>query len=234
LRTTNVHRKAGQTVREQLTPGIIFDLDGVLFDSHPVHKRAWRSLLQSLGRSVSDEELDFILDGAKREEILLHFLGPLSGAQASAFSAWKDSMVLTEENNIHPMKGLEAFLDLLGEAAILKAVATSASKARAQRMLERCNLAYRFAAVFTGDDVSSGKSSPEIFLRSAEALKSAPHKTLVFEDAIPAIRTAKRIGMKCIGLAAGRRKSCLLEAGADFVVSDFTDLSVSDILGLFE
>ncbi|HUL15875.1 MAG TPA: HAD family phosphatase [Terriglobales bacterium] len=227
-------RKAGQAAKKQFAPGIIFDLDGVLFDSHPVHKRVWRGLLQSLGRSVSEEELDFILDGAKREEILQHFLGPLSEAQASSFAARKESMVRREEDNIHPMKGLETFLDLLDEATISKVVATSASRARAQRMLHNRNLAKRFAAVFTGDDVPFGKSKPDIFLRSAEVLQSSPQETLVFEDAVPAIRTAKGIGMKCVGLARGQRKLCLLEAGADLVVSDFTDMSVSVVLSLLE
>src|SRR6266851_3382230 len=60
--------------------GVVFDFDGVIVDSHPVHKRAWRKFLESVGETASEEELQFVLDGRKREDILRHFLGDLEGA----------------------------------------------------------------------------------------------------------------------------------------------------------
>ncbi len=42
---------------------VIFDMDGVIIDSHPAHRKAWHEFLQSLGKDVPDEELDFIVDG---------------------------------------------------------------------------------------------------------------------------------------------------------------------------
>ena len=47
-----------------LTPirGLVFDMDGVIVDSHPAHRDAWRQFLESVGRKTSDDELDFILD----------------------------------------------------------------------------------------------------------------------------------------------------------------------------
>jgi beta-phosphoglucomutase-like phosphatase (HAD superfamily) len=47
--------------------GIVFDLDGVIVDSHPLHKRAWRAFLASLGKEVSESDLDFILEAADDE-----------------------------------------------------------------------------------------------------------------------------------------------------------------------
>jgi len=57
---------------------VAFDMDGVLIDSHPAHRAAWRKFLLSLDRHVSDDELSFILEGRTRNEILRHFLGDLS------------------------------------------------------------------------------------------------------------------------------------------------------------
>jgi beta-phosphoglucomutase-like phosphatase (HAD superfamily) len=65
----------------------ILDLDGVLFDSHPLHRIAWRELLREAGKEVFDAELDFIMDGATRDETLRHFLGPLSPEQIAHYSA---------------------------------------------------------------------------------------------------------------------------------------------------
>jgi beta-phosphoglucomutase len=215
--------------------GMIFDLDGVLFDSHPVHRRAWREFLRGLGRIVSDEELDFILDGAKREEILRHFLGPLTREQTASYVARKESIFRSEEENLRTVDGLEEFLGIVEGAAIPKLVATSASKARANRMLHKHGLADRFTAIITGDDVPSGKSNPAIFLRSAKVLQVEPNEVLVFEDAIPAVRGATSIGMQCIGIAAADpRRSQLHDAGAALVVPDFTKLGLRDVVCLLQ
>jgi beta-phosphoglucomutase len=214
--------------------GLIFDMDGVLIDSHPVHRKVWRELLLSLGREVSDEELDFILDGPRREEILHHFLGPLSPEQMKLCIAQKESLFRNNEDELQPVEGVEAFLDLVEAAAIPKVIATSASRPRAEKMLDKYGLINRFHAIVTGDDVPKGKSDPGIFVRSAEKLQVAPHEVIVFEDAVSAIRVAKTIGMKCVGVAKGARGTQLLQAGANLVVSDFRALCLSDVMSLFD
>ena len=208
-------------------------MDGVLFDSHPIHRRAWRQLLENLGIGVTDDSLDFILDGAKREEIIKHFLGPISQEQVAVYSALKDAMLKTQEDDLQFIEGLEPFLDLVENARIPKAVATSATKLRTTRLLDRFKLSKRFHAVISGDDVSSGKSNPAIFLKAAESLGVSPEDILVIEDAIPAVAAAKKVDMKCIGIASGSRRSLLLAAGADLVVPDFRYLTLADMLGLF-
>lgn len=213
---------------------IVFDMDGVIFDSHPVHISAWRQLLQDAGEDVSDAELEFVMEGATREEILRHFLGPLTPLQVAEYAKKKDAIFRREEEQVQAVEGLEAFLDLAESASIPMAVATSASRIRATRMLEDHALADRFMAVVTGDDVPGGKSNPAIFLRACEHLQARASEVLVLEDAITAIKVVKRIGMKCIGIAAGRRRAALLHAGADLVVPDFMNLGLPDILGLFQ
>ena len=64
--------------------GVVFDMDGVIIDSHPAHRLAWKGFLESVGCETRDEELDFILDGCKRAEILKHFLGRLWKPQGRA------------------------------------------------------------------------------------------------------------------------------------------------------
>lgn len=67
--------------------GIIFDMDGVVIDSHPVHKLAWRRFLGSLGRQVTDEELDFVLDGRKKKSCATSSAtSPMNKSSATAIS----------------------------------------------------------------------------------------------------------------------------------------------------
>ena len=65
-------------------------MDGVIVDSHPAHRKAWRQFLRTLGREVSNTELNFILDGRKRADILRHFLGELSEAEIVDYGKRKD------------------------------------------------------------------------------------------------------------------------------------------------
>ena len=229
----NERNPVGRACKGNMAIGLIFDMDGVLFDSHPLHRKVWQQLLESVGRKVSGEELDFIMDGARSVEILQHFLGPLSPEQIAAYAARKSVIFRTQEEYLQTTEGLEAFLDCAETASIPKAVATSASNGRARRMLERHRLTGRFSTIVTGDDVPTGKSDPAIFLRSAEELRVAPGNLVVIEDAVPAIKAAKSVGMKCVGIATGARRSQLLQAGADFVVPDFRPLGMSDVFGLF-
>ena len=84
---------------------LVFDMDGVLFDSHPVHRSAWRELLRGAGKEVSDVELEFVLEGATREEILHHFLGPLTPQQAALYARQKEAIFRQEEDRVQAIEG---------------------------------------------------------------------------------------------------------------------------------
>ena len=99
--------------------------------------------------------------------------------------------------------------------------------------METFSLRNRFRAVVTGNDVSRGKPDPALFLLAAQALEVDPAHIVVFEDAVAGILAAKAAGMRCVGIAANGRESLLKEAGADFVMKDFRDVTVNDLKSLF-
>jgi HAD superfamily hydrolase (TIGR01509 family) len=209
-------------------------MDGVLIDSHPLHKRAWREFLRSFGREVSDAELDFVLDGRKREEILRHFLGKdLSPEWVRAYGLKKDELFRKVADELAIVAGVDEFLAALSRAQVPMAVATSASKSRACSMLDRLKLLPYFLAVVTGDDVPAGKPNPTIFRKAAEPLGADPANVLVVEDAVSGVKAGKAAGMKCLGIAAAGRAHMLWDAGADHVIPNYSGLQVSDIQQLF-
>jgi len=124
-------------------------------------------------------------------------------------------------------------LDLVEGAAIPMVVASGGSKARVERMLDNHGLSGGFVVVLTSDDVGVGRENPAIFLRAAEELHVRPCGVLVLEDAVRAVEVVKKVGMKCIGIAAGTRGSKLAKTGADLVLPDFTELKLSNLFELF-
>ncbi|HLZ00300.1 MAG TPA: HAD family phosphatase [Candidatus Angelobacter sp.] len=213
--------------------GVIFDLDGVLVDSHPVHLRAWKALFASLNRHFSESELQFIVEGHKREEILRHFLGHLSEEQIREYGAYKEALVQASAQEIKAVRGVPEFLSEIQRAGLPMGVASSAGRMRVESTLERLHLKPYFSAVMTGSDVAKGKPDPAIFCRTAEAMGLGPSGILVCEDAVSGVQAAKSAEMMCLGIAAPERALLLHQAGADRIVLDFSELRLDDLRGLF-
>jgi HAD superfamily hydrolase (TIGR01509 family) len=209
--------------------GVIFDMDGVVIDSHPIHKTAWRRFLSSLGREVSDDELEFVLDGRKKEDILRHFLGALSAEQIDEYGHQKEMVFREEAMAINLVDGITPFFDQVQQAGIPMGLATSGSYNRVQYILDRFDLRRRFSVVVTGDDVTKGKPDPAIFVLAARQLHCPHPDTLVVEDAVAGVLAAKQAGMKCLAIASNGRGNLLREAGADCVVSNFVGLSLDSL-----
>ena len=182
--------------------GAIFDFDGVIVNSHPVHKRAWRRFLESVGRTTSEEDLQFVLDGRKREDILRHFLGDLDSDLMSEFGHRKEHFFRNEAADVHTIGGLQSFLQDLANSHVLLAVASSGSGSRVNFLLDRLDLKKHFRLVVTGDQVELGKPDPAIYLRAAQDLQLDPLELIAFEDAHSGVRAAKSAGMICVGIAS--------------------------------
>jgi HAD superfamily hydrolase (TIGR01509 family) len=210
--------------------GVIFDMDGVLIDSHPVHRVAWRRFLASVGKSVSDEQLDFILEGRRRDEILRYFLGDLPEGTIAEYGQRKEDFFQENFKDVKLIPGVELFLRELKTAGVKTGIATSASSYRTLRTLQLLNLQNGFAAVITGDDVSAGKPDPAAYRLAADRMNLDADQLLVLEDAPSGVQAAKAAGMRCIGVSSNGRADVLRQAGADQVISDFVDLSMEKLV----
>ena len=209
--------------------GVIFDMDGVIVDSHPSHRAAWKQFLQSVGHPASDSEIDFILDGRKREEILRHFLGELSAEEIRNYGNRKDQMLRELGSRIQPIAGAIEFLVELRQVGIAMGLATSAARIRAEATLSELGIKDYFDAIVSGDDVPIGKPDPSIYHLAATRLQESPTRLLAFEDAASGVHAALWAGLRCVGVASGPRVEQLRAAGAEVVISDFKSLSLSDL-----
>jgi beta-phosphoglucomutase len=200
----------------------IFDMDGVIVDSHPVHKKTWSKFLELLGKEVDEEHLNFIMEGRKRDEILRYFLGELSDEQVRVLGHQKEQLFREESADMKTIEGLREFLQQLSEAKIRLAVASSGSNGRVNYILDLLDLRHYFQAVVTGDQVTYGKPDPAIFRMACDQMGVRPSETLVFEDSVSGIRAAKAAGMRCVGVATNGIIAILVEAGADHIIPNFS------------
>jgi len=205
---------------------VVFDMDGVIVDSHPAHRCAWREFLRAFGKEVSDSELEFVMDGRKREDILIHFLGPLTQTQLEEYGHFKNELFWRAAPEVVPIPGVFDFIERVHSAGITMAVATSASANRTQSILSRMGLLTRFRAVVTGNEVSKGKPDPGIYQLACQRVNCHPNAAVAVEDAASGVRAAKNAGLKCVGIAGHKSGDQLTAAGADCVLQDFVDIDL--------
>jgi HAD superfamily hydrolase (TIGR01509 family) len=209
---------------------MVFDMDGVIVNSHPAHRSAWHEFLRSVGKDVADADLDFIMDGRKRTDILLHFLGPLTSSDLQRYGKLKDELFWRAASQVQPIPGAFDFIEDVSRAGIPMAVATSASASRTRSTLRRVGVLDHFQAVVTGDDVPEGKPNPAIYRLACARVKSAPAATVAIEDAVAGVQAAKAAGLKCVAISTSQSPQKLSDAGADCVFQDFANLSIQQLL----
>lgn len=176
---------------------VIFDMDGLMLDSERLYRKVWQSAARDLGHTLSDEQF-LQLVGRRNEDcqrLLREAYGPDFPMERLMERCRHHDERLIGSGPIPLKEGLLDLLDWLEARRIPKVVATSTHRDRAMRKLEHANLAHRFAAITTGDQVTHGKPAPDIFLAAAASIGADPATCIVLEDSEPGITGAHAAGM---------------------------------------
>ena len=209
--------------RQSTLKAVIFDLDGVVADSHPIHEIAWTKLLVEQGLDRDTLNLDFLYAGHPRRAILEHFLGAIRVSELETLGQRKDELYADAATLLKPKPRIPEILRQLNEDGIVCALATSAGRARTYETLEKFALTERFAAIVTGEDTGTPKPAPEIFLLAARRIGVDAKYCVVVEDSVAGVEAARAAGMKCVGFAPVKWFAELAQAGADDLISKLPD-----------
>lgn len=178
---------------------LIFDLDGTLADSMPVHFRAWCRALEEHGApSVFPEDVFYAMGGRPSKDIVEILNGDQGlSLDPEAVAHSKKKYFLEELESISLIEEVSEFARE-HEGKVPMAVASGGSRIVVEKTLQVLGISDWFDEVITSDDVEHGKPAPDIFLEAAERLGVAPHDCLVFEDARPGIEAAREAGMEVV------------------------------------
>jgi beta-phosphoglucomutase-like phosphatase (HAD superfamily) len=181
--------------------GYIFDLDGTLIDTMPLHYRAWDSAMRHHGLAeVLNEDLFYSLGGVptvRVAELLgAHYKLPLNPHEVEIT---KERMFLERLDAVEHIKPVVAFARRVALTHPIS-IATGGQPEVALPALKAAGLQGLFEIVVTPRDVAPGrgKPAPDMFLLAAQKMGVAPGKCLVFEDAEPGIRAALAAGMQVV------------------------------------
>ena len=198
---------------------LIFDMDGVVIDSMPVHQIAWRKYLQSLG--IADEDLLARMHGRRNDQIVVDFLGPSADLNSvQEHGAAKERLyrhLMRDQLEQQLVPGIRQLLERTAEIPV--GLASNAERPNIDFVLDGAGLRPYFQAIVDGSQVRHPKPAPDVYLAAAQQLGVEPGNCIVFEDSPVGVAAARAAGMRVVGLLTHERNLQHVE----FSVADFRD-----------
>ena len=204
---------------------LLFDMDGTLVDSEPLHLEALRRQLVLHGRDVDLDAFHKSVVGRSNLEVAALLFPDDDTARHEALVLQKEGIYWDLARTLTAAPGLVDFLDLAHRRGWPVALVTNARRENAEHTLGILGLRDRFDVLVAADDVARVKPDPLPYLAALEALSADPGTALAFEDSLPGIRSATGAGIRTIGLSTGLNEADLLAAGAVRVIADFRNLA---------
>jgi beta-phosphoglucomutase family hydrolase len=179
--------------------GLVFDCDGTIADTMPLHYKAWLEVLDP-DAAKFPEALFYELAGMPTLDII-HVLNERHGCHLDP-DITRQRKAAAFVRMLPEVRPIDPVVRLIREHAgrLPMAVATSGTRSQCQRTLEALGLLDYFQALVTADDVSRGKPAPDLFLTAAARLGVAPAHCLAFEDADLGIEAARAAGMDVVDI----------------------------------
>jgi HAD superfamily hydrolase (TIGR01509 family) len=179
---------------------VIFDCDGTLADSMPLHYRSWVEAFQKHSAPFEFSEKRFHELGGTGLVETVEILNQEHGAELDpeAVVAAKESWYQENLTQVGPVADVVAFARELAGRGLPIAVASGSPTETLRRTLEIIKVAKLFPVVISRDDVEEGKPAPDSFLKAAKALRIQPSDTIVLEDSPLGLEAARRAGMRGI------------------------------------
>ncbi|KAJ1391757.1 Phosphoglycolate phosphatase-like, domain 2 [Sesbania bispinosa] len=227
--TGNACHSCSKSSLTRLAPleAVLFDIDGTLCDSDPLHYYAFREMLQEIGFNggapITEEFFIETVAGKHNDDIALAlFPGDLE--RGLKFVDDKEAMFRRlAVDQLKPLNGLDKVRKWIENHGLKRAAVTNAPRANAELMISILGLSDFFDAVIIGGECEHAKPHPDPYLKGLEALKASKDHTFVFEDSVSGIKAGVAAGMPVIGLATRNPEDLLMEAKPAFLIKDYDD-----------
>ncbi|WP_026705931.1 HAD family hydrolase [Flavobacterium soli] len=213
---------------------VIFDMDGVIVDTEPVHYYAYQQHFKQLNIEISDELYasftGFSTKNTYQRIIEIHNLDhdvqTLVQTKRNIFNEAFDT-----KEDLHLLEGVEDLIKELHQNGFQLIVASSASKETIERVFKRFHLHQYFSDIVSGEDFPKSKPHPAIFEHAASLSIAPKNQCIVIEDSGNGIQAAVSAGIFCIGYNSKHSKGQDLSK-ANLIINHFNELSAKKISNL--
>ena len=207
---------------------VLFDNDGTIVDSEILSTRIMLKLLAQHGLHLQEREYNMRYPGLLTRDILVALEKEGFKAPDNFIQQLHNEHKLAYQNSLRAIKGMPT---LFRSLKVPKSMVSNGSVKHVEKCLKRVRLHSALdGQIFSAEQVSQPKPSPEVYLFALEKLSLSPHETVVVEDSITGILAAKSAGIQAIGFLGAAHihdghEAKLWEAGADFVAANASALA---------
>ncbi|MBV2361032.1 HAD family phosphatase [Thalassococcus sp. CAU 1522] len=208
---------------------LLFDLDGTLLNSDPIHIAVFREMMEPRGITIDEAFYARHVHGRLNVDFFAEFLPDEPDPQA--LSEAKEAAFRDRLPRPYPaMPGAAALVNRARDRGWGLAVVTNAMRPNAEAMLSAIGLDDAFETIVIGEECARGKPDPLPYRTAMDALGVAPNRCVAFEDSPAGLRAARRSGAYTVGIRSSLPDARLHEAGAHISITDFTDTALESIL----
>ena len=207
---------------------VIFDMDGVIIDSEPIHSRVKMDTFAHFNLPFDEAELVHYMGRTSRvifgETLAKHGRTDITATDMAAYKH-EHYLEVLESGAIEPVAGSVELIKALHGAGIPIALATSSNVRAMNAVLDNFGIREYFTSILSGGELPESKPHPAIYLISAQRLGMKPEDCMVIEDTTNGIRAAKAAGMYCVAYRnpnSGEQDLSL----ADVVVDSFSEIKI--------
>lgn len=215
---------------------VLFDMDGVIVDTEPLHRKAYFKTFNQLGIDVS-EELYTSLTGASTKRVCDTLIDTFSLSQTNEEIAaikrahFKDYFYNDDEFDL--ISGVRELIQHYYENGVTLILASSATMTTINMVFEKFELEKYFSGKISGADLKESKPHPEIFIKAAEMANESIDNCMVIEDSTNGILAAHRAEIFCSAYKSFHTHNQDYSL-ANMVVSDYSDLEIDKISTYFK
>jgi HAD superfamily hydrolase (TIGR01509 family) len=210
---------------------VIFDMDGVIVDTEPVHRYAYYKQFEELDIEVTEAMYTSFTGFSTRNTFqtlkeqfqLTHEVEDLIQRKRSIFNDAFDT-----KEDLELLDGVRTLIEDLHQNGIQLILASSASKVTIDRVFTRFGLHDFFTHIVSGEDFPKSKPHPAIFQHAASLSTAPKENCIVIEDSTNGVRAAKAAGIYCVGYVSEHSKDQHLDE-ADLVINHFKELTAEVI-----
>lgn len=214
-----------------MRPAILFDLDGTLTNTDPIHYAVWKDSLQPYDIALNRSFYEAKFSGRLNVDIIGDILPQLSAEEGRQLSDRKESSFRDRAaDELVPLAGLLDLLHWTEENGVRRGIVTNAPAANANFTIEALGLRAWFPEVVISERLKAGKPHPLPYLTGLARLGVTAAETLVFEDSVSGVRSAVGAGIFTVGITSTHGSGALKDAGAQQTISDFADAALTATL----
>jgi len=204
---------------------VIFDMDGVIIDSEPLHEEAKRRAFAKYDLVVPDEVYEQFKGKTDRD--VLQYAAETYGdgsIDVSALIADKQAAYANIVDTLQLIPRADTFIQKLAQQDIPLALTTSATARNQKRAFDIFGLHPYFKTIVTADDITHAKPHPQPYIKTVEKLGIDARTCLVIEDSYNGVLSAEAAGCMVVGITTSFDASALKKAGAHHIVDTFAEL----------